>query len=110
MGLLLKARTLKIDMLRQLKNLRSIAVSPRADVRACAEQIGTDYAISWRPNPTMICLAWDPDRIRKQIREGIEACKGTRMHVSLKDLENLEGEPERLARWIKIIREETERL
>ncbi len=38
-------------MLRQFPNLRNIVVTPRADVRRCAEQIGTDYVISWRPNP-----------------------------------------------------------
>ena len=52
--------TRKIDVLRQIRNLRRIAVTPVADVRRCAEQIGTDYVISWRPNPTdMVCAGWD---------------------------------------------------
>jgi hypothetical protein len=44
--------TRKIDMLRRVPNLRIIAVTPSADVAECAEQIGTDYVLSWRPNPT----------------------------------------------------------
>ena len=101
--------TQKIDMLRQLKTLRSIAVAPRAYARKCAEQIGTDYVLSWRPNPTMVCSTWESDQIRKSIREGLDACKDSIMHVSLKDIENLEHEPDRLGRWIQIIREEIDR-
>ncbi len=40
----------KIDMLRQIPNLRRIAVTPSADVRACGERIGADYVMSYRPN------------------------------------------------------------
>jgi len=43
-------------MLRPIKNLRNIAVTPVADVQVCAEQIKDDYVISWRPNPTELGL------------------------------------------------------
>ncbi|GAI58840.1 unnamed protein product [marine sediment metagenome] len=35
--------TYKVDMLRQIPNLRRIAVPPFADAAKCAEQIGRDY-------------------------------------------------------------------
>lgn len=44
--------TNKIDILRQIPNLRRIAVSPFADVAKCAGQIGRNYVISYRPSPT----------------------------------------------------------
>ena len=44
--------TRKIDVLRQIPNLRRIAVSPMADVARCAEQIGRDYVLSYRTSPT----------------------------------------------------------
>ncbi|MHC4886033.1 MAG: uroporphyrinogen decarboxylase/cobalamine-independent methonine synthase family protein, partial [Planctomycetota bacterium] len=48
--------TRKIDMLRQIPNLRRIAVAPVADIRKCSEAIGTDYVMSYRPNPVgQIC-------------------------------------------------------
>ncbi len=98
----------KIGMLRKLKNLRSIAVTPVADVRLCAEQIGTDYAISWRPNPTdMVCCGYDEDRIRRIIGDGLSACRGGYLHIHLKDVETVEGDPARLTRWVKLIRELT---
>ena len=92
-------------MLRQLKNLRSIAVTPVADVRACAEQIGRDYVISWRPNPTdMVCAGWDEARVRRIIGDGAEACRHGFFHIHLKDVETVQGDPTRLARWVALVR------
>ena len=60
--------TNKIDILREVKNLRQIAVAPAANLEKCAEQIGGDYVISWRPNPTVhVCTTFDRDPIRRQI-------------------------------------------
>lgn len=101
--------TEKIDMLRQVPNLRIIAVSPRADVAKCAEQIGTDYVISWRPNPTdMICSGFDEERIVRIMRQGLKALAGCRFQIHLKDIETVEGETERIARWVQIVRRITE--
>ena len=98
--------TNKIDMLRQIPNLRIIAVAPLANVRSCAEQIGKDYVISWRPNPTdMVCCGFDEGRIRRQISEGLAAMKGCHVQIHLKDIETVEGDYGRLARWTKIVRE-----
>ena len=98
--------TRKIDMLRKVPNLRIIAVTPRADVRKCAEQIGTDYVLSWRPNPAdMVCCQFDESLIRRIIRSGLEASRGCRVHIHLKDIETVQGDPGRLARWVKIVRQ-----
>ena len=95
----------KIDMLRRLPNLRSIAVAPSADVRACAEQIGLDYSISYRPNPTdMVCADWDEDRIRRIISRDLGYMKGQYVHVSLKDIETVQGDVSRLRRWVGVVR------
>jgi hypothetical protein len=98
--------TNKIDMLRQFRNLRIIAVTPRANVARCAEQIGTDYVMSWRPNPTdMVCCGFDEGKIRRIIGEGMDAAKGCYTHIHLKDVETVEGEPERLKNWVRIVRD-----
>jgi len=97
--------TRKIDMLRQLKNLRSIAVTPVANVKKCAEQIGTDYAISWRPNPAdMVCCGYNESLIRRIISEGLAACRGGYPHIHLKDIETVEGDVTRLSRWVNLVR------
>jgi hypothetical protein len=96
----------KIGMLRRLKNLRSIAVTPVANVRQCAEQIGADYVLSWRPNPTdMVCYGYDEGKIRRIIGEGLAACRGGYPHIHLKDVETVEGDVSRLARWVRLVRD-----
>ena len=98
----------KIDMLRQIPNLRRIAVAPRADLRRCAEQIGEDYVISWRPNPAeTVSCGFDPAHIRKTTREALEVTRGQHIDITLKDVETVEGQPERLREWVRIVREET---
>ena len=103
--------TRKIDMLRSIPNLRSIAVTPTADVVQCADQIGSDYVISWRPNPTdMVCTNWDESRIERQLRDGLQACQNGVCHIRLKDIETLQGEPDRLRRWTRIARSVVEEM
>jgi hypothetical protein len=103
--------TEKIGILRQVPNLRRIAVSPFADVAKCAEQIGTDYIISYRPSPAdMVSYDFNPDRIRKVLRKDFEAMKGTHFDVTLKDVETVEGHPDRVRKWVQIVRAEIERL
>ncbi|MCE5279266.1 MAG: hypothetical protein ABFD92_10675 [Planctomycetaceae bacterium] len=98
--------THKIDMLRQVPNLRRIAVAPVADVKRCAEQIGTDYVISYRPNPAqMVCVGFEPDKVRKIIREAMEICRGLHVDITLKDVQTVEHQPERYPQWVKLVRE-----
>lgn len=101
--------TRKIDMLRQVPNLRIIAVTPRADVGKCAEQIGRDYVMSWRPNPAdMVCYGFDESRIRRIIGNGMEAARGCIVTIHLKDVETVQGDPGRLAAWVKLVRSITD--
>ncbi|MFW6437931.1 MAG: hypothetical protein ACOCZ7_02860 [Armatimonadota bacterium] len=101
--------TNKMDMLRQLPNLRRIAVVPRADVAKSAELIGTDYVFSWRPNPAdVMCCGFDREKIRRIIREGMEASKGCHVDITLKDVQTIEHEPWRLREWVQIVREITD--
>lgn len=97
--------TNKIDMLRQVPNLRRIAVTPVADVGRCAEQIQADYVFSWRPNPTnVISFDFDESRVRRVLAEGLAAARGCHVDITLKDIETVGGEPERLGKWVQIAR------
>jgi len=98
--------TNKIDMLRKVPNLRRIAVAPTANVRKCAEQIQRDYVFSYRPNPSeMICCGFNPDLIRRIIRDDMEASKGCHVDITLKDVETVQHHPENLREWVKIVRD-----
>jgi len=98
--------TEKIDMLRQIPNLRRIAVTPVANVRRCAEQIGTDYIFSYRPNPSeMVCCGFDPEHVRRVITGALKDSNGCFVDITLKDVQTVEGQPERLREWVRIVRE-----
>ncbi len=98
--------TRKIKMLRQIPNLRRIAVSPFANPARCAEQIGTDYVLSYRPSPVdMVGYGFDPDRIRTILRRDLSACKACHTDITLKDVETVQGDPNRVRDWVKLTRE-----
>jgi len=98
--------TQKIDMLRQIPNLRRIAVTPWANLARCAEQIGTEYVVSWRPSPAeMVCTGWDPARVRKAITEAASICRDLHMDITLKDVQTVENDPARLRKFVDIARE-----
>lgn len=99
--------TCKIDILREVKNLRQISVAPAADLEKCAEQIGADYVISWRPNPTdHVSTSFEPDRIRRLIAEGRDILEkyGCHYEINLKDVLTVCSDRERLREWVRIVR------
>ncbi|MDZ4200377.1 MAG: hypothetical protein U1E27_13960 [Kiritimatiellia bacterium] len=98
--------TRKIDLLRQIPNLRRIAVSPFARVARCAEQIGQDYVLSYRPSPAdMVSYGWDPDRIRSILKRDLETCRNSHVDITLKDVETVERDPRRVKNWVALARE-----
>jgi hypothetical protein len=99
--------TRKIDMLRQIRNLRRIAVSPFADAPRCAEQIGDKYVVSYRPSPAdMVSYGFDEKRIRTILRRDLDACRANGCHVdiTLKDVETVQGDTERVRKWVAVTR------
>lgn len=95
----------KIDMLRQVPNLRRIAAAPRADLARFAEQVGTDYVISWRPNPAeTVSIGFDADRIVRDTRRACEICRGLHWDITLKDVDTVQDDPRRLGQWVDIVR------
>ena len=101
-----------IPYLRRIKNLRRIAVSPFADARQCAEQIGPDYILSWRPSPSlMLATGLDEDLVRRHMREHFAIFKENHNHfdITLKDVETVAHQPENVARWVRVVREEIDK-
>lgn len=104
--------TRKIGVIKKLRNLRRIAVSPFADPVKCAEQIGGDYVLSWRPNPSSACSRGvDEAFVRGELRRVMDVFdqNGCKWDVTLKDLETTSGDPGAIVRWTAIVREELER-
>lgn len=100
--------TRKIDILRKIKNLRRIAVTPWADVPSCAEQIGSNYVCSWRPSPSeMVSNKFSPERVRKITTDALAAFNKNDciVDITLKDVHTVGGEPWRIKEWVRITRE-----
>lgn len=97
--------THKIDSVRKIPNLRRIAVSPMANAAACAEQIGADYVLSYRPSPSdMVGYGFDPDRITRILTKDLEACRDCIVDITLKDVETVQGDPSRIRKWVALAR------
>jgi hypothetical protein len=97
--------THKIKALRKVPNLRRIGVPPVSNLAQCAEQIGTDYVLSWKPNPALVGCGFEEDVVRKVMRAGLHATRGCVVDIMLKDVSTVEGQPERLKQWTQIARE-----
>jgi hypothetical protein len=97
--------TRKIPQLRKIPNLRRIAVSPFANVASCAEQIGTDYVISYRPSPAdMVSYGLESSVIRSILSRDLASLQGCLFDITLKDVETVQGDPNRVHNWVSIVR------
>ncbi len=93
--------THKISLLRQFSNLRIIAVAPWADVRQCAEQIGPDYVMSWRPNPAnTICTGFNRTNLKKLLAIAKDGMRGCNFEINLKDVKTIQGDLNNLKQWV----------
>jgi len=104
--------TQKIAVVKKLPNLRRIAVSPFSDPAKCAEEIGSDYVLSWRPNPSSACSRGvNEDFVRNELHRVMDIfdANGCKWDVTLKDLETSSGNPEAIVRWTSIVRDELEK-
>ncbi|NOY81325.1 MAG: hypothetical protein GXP31_10015 [Kiritimatiellaeota bacterium] len=98
--------THKIDMLRQIPNLRRIAVAPCANAAVCAERIGRDYVLSYRPSPSdMVGYGWDENRVRRILRRDLTACRECHVDITLKDVHTVQSDPERIRKWVIVTRQ-----
>lgn len=95
----------KIDIVRQIRNVRKISVSPWANKEIAAENIHGDYVFSAKPNPAHVAMgSFDADLIRRDLKETVEICRrhNTPCELILKDVSTVRNDPSRLSEWEKI--------
>ena len=88
-------------------------MAPSCNQEVVAGMLKGDYVYSRKPNPTLISTdTFDEELIRKDLRTtlGLASKHSCRLEIIMKDVHTLNNEPDRLARWIRIAREESERL
>jgi len=98
-------------ILKQIPNLRRVSVSPWSDRAKMAENLGDRYIFSMKPNPASLAMdTFDEERIRLALRRDLELARGCRVEVIMKDNHTIRRDPTRVIRWVRIAREEAERV
>jgi len=95
----------KIDIIRELPNVKKISMSPWVDQERGAEKISGDFVFSRKPNPAF--LAWDtwrPQAVEQDLRETYEVCNryGCPVEFILKDISTVRYKPQNLWEWADI--------
>jgi hypothetical protein len=95
----------RIDVVRELPNVRKISMSPFVDVRRGAKALGGDYVYSRKPSPALLAVdRWDPAQAERHLRETIDACRefGCPLELIQKDISTVRYDPQRLWRWCEL--------
>ena len=95
----------KVDILRSIRNLRKVGVSPWADVDVMARQLKGDYVYSRKPNPAFVAVRTDPEQIRRETEAAVKACltHGCPCDITLKDISTVNHRPENLIVWAQTV-------
>ena len=76
-----------------------------------AEMLGDRYIISLKPSPSPLAVSrMDEDLVRETLRIDLDATRGCRVELIMKDNHTLGGNPHNAARWCEIAREDIGRL
>jgi len=93
----------KVDILRKrFKNLRKISITPWADSRRAAENIGKDFVLAAKPNPAFVSSeTFNPKPVEDEMIAYIEPCleHGTTCEFVLKDISTIANRSENLTQW-----------
>ena len=93
--------------LKQIPNLRRLSVSPWSDREKMAEYLGQDYIYCLKPNPAFMAFEQFPeDEIRRHTRETLEIAGDCHLEFILKDVTTVRNQPDRIKRWVQIVKEE----
>lgn len=99
---------LKMDEVRLIPKVRKVSMSPWVDQERGAEEIGSDYVYSRKPNPAFLAVtSFEPDQVRADLLETRDICRrnGCPLELILKDISTVGYEPRRLFEWARIAME-----
>lgn len=101
----------RLGMVFSIPGIRRLSISPWADVRVAAEELGPNYILSWKPKPMDLVGEFDEEAIRAYLRATIDLALANdcALEMILKDTHTCEHHPERFDRWSQIAREEVDR-
>lgn len=91
----------RIELLKSIRNLRKVGISPWSDVEKCAEQLGSDFVFARKPNPANVAIQTSAEQIRKETEASVKACLkyGCPAEFVLKDITTVSRKLENLTVW-----------
>lgn len=93
----------KIEILRQVPNLRKVSMSPWADVDTMVSRTNGAYVLSHKPTPAIFAAdGWNPDEARRNLVDVLERTRGCVVEIIMKDISTVRDEPQRLWEWAAI--------
>jgi hypothetical protein len=99
----------KVDIVKKhLPRLRRLSMSPWVDVAAGAQALGNTAVFSYKPNPAVLGINWDPEYVRAGLREVCEKTRGCSVEIIMKDLHTTDKQPQRMDEWVQIAMEVAE--
>ena len=96
----------RFKTIRNAKNLLAISVSPWSNIKKCAELYQNNYVMYRKPNPSLVCVNFEEELIRKDIAHSLAVARDLNLAFVLKDTHTISNEPQRFKRWVNIVREE----
>ena len=61
--------------------------------------------LSYRPSPAdMVSYGFDADQVRSILKRDLEACRDSHVDITLKDVETVERDPQRVKNWVAVTR------
>lgn len=100
----------RIDViLAHVPRLRRVSVAPQANQEILARKLAGRAVFCRKVDPVKVCVEFDEQGIRQELRRTLEIAGGQTMELVLKDTHTVQHEPWRLDRWVQIAREEIDR-
>lgn len=97
--------TNKLDSVKKIKNLRRVGICPWADLERCADQLGRDYIMTWKPQPAYLAgETYDAVFVENYLTESLRKTKHGYPEIVLRDTHTCHGEPQRFTQFVKSAR------
>ena len=95
----------RMHVVKKIRNLRKIGVSPWADEESSGEQIGSNFVYARKPNPAYVAMVTDPESVRLETEKTVKIARkyGCPLEFVLKDISTVGHRPENLIVWANTV-------
>jgi hypothetical protein len=94
--------TTKTAIVRRIPNLRLLVCSFWSDLDRLAEACGTTCTLMWRQSAAQVTVNPTLDEHRQHLEAGLQRLRGHYYQIVLRELQTLDGRPDRLREWARL--------